>query len=92
MNATTATDDHSLSSSPVSRPQGGGTDAALHLLCAYLSIALLLGLGANALARWWWADPLTALVIATVAAGNLCQPSSARRAGPRRCFVFSRPA
>jgi hypothetical protein len=48
MNATTATDDHSLSSSPVSRPQGGGTDAALHLLCAYLSIALLLGLGANA--------------------------------------------
>jgi divalent metal cation (Fe/Co/Zn/Cd) transporter len=36
-------------------------------LCAYLSIALLLGLGANALLGWWWADPLTALTIAAVA-------------------------
>jgi divalent metal cation (Fe/Co/Zn/Cd) transporter len=36
-------------------------------LCAYLSIALLLGLGANALLGWWWADPLAALVIAGVA-------------------------
>ena len=37
-------------------------------LCAYLSVALLLGLGANALAGWWWADPLAALVIGAVAA------------------------
>jgi divalent metal cation (Fe/Co/Zn/Cd) transporter len=37
------------------------------LLCAYLSAALLVGLGANALGGWWWADPLTALVIAGVA-------------------------
>ena len=37
-------------------------------LCAYLSIALLLGLGANALLGWWWADPLAALAIAGVAA------------------------
>jgi divalent metal cation (Fe/Co/Zn/Cd) transporter len=36
-------------------------------LCAYLSIALLLGLGANALFGWWWADPLAALAIAGVA-------------------------
>jgi divalent metal cation (Fe/Co/Zn/Cd) transporter len=36
-------------------------------LCAYLSIALLVGLGANALLGWWWADPLAALVIAGVA-------------------------
>jgi divalent metal cation (Fe/Co/Zn/Cd) transporter len=43
-------------------------EAAQTQLCAYLSIALLLGLGANALAGWWWADPLTALVIAAVAA------------------------
>ncbi len=35
--------------------------------CAYLSIALLVGLGANALRRWWWADPGAALVIASVA-------------------------
>jgi len=36
-------------------------------LCAYLSAALLVGLGANAVLGWWWADPLTALVIAAVA-------------------------
>jgi divalent metal cation (Fe/Co/Zn/Cd) transporter len=42
-------------------------EAAQTQLCAYLSIALLLGLGANALAGWWWADPLTALFIAVVA-------------------------
>jgi divalent metal cation (Fe/Co/Zn/Cd) transporter len=42
-------------------------EAAQTQLCAYLSIALLLGLGANAIAGWWWADPLTALVIAVVA-------------------------
>jgi len=37
------------------------------MLCAYLSGALLVGLGLNAIAGWWWADPLTALVIAAVA-------------------------
>ncbi len=37
------------------------------MLCAYLSGALLAGLLANALAGWWWADPLVALVIALVA-------------------------
>jgi divalent metal cation (Fe/Co/Zn/Cd) transporter len=42
-------------------------EAAQTQLCAYLSIALLLGLGANALAGWWWADPLAALIIAAVA-------------------------
>jgi len=38
-----------------------------NLVCAYLSAALLVGLGANAVAGWWWADPLTALLIAGVA-------------------------
>jgi divalent metal cation (Fe/Co/Zn/Cd) transporter len=33
------------------------------LMCTYLSAALLLGLGANALFGWWWADPIAALVI-----------------------------
>ena len=42
-------------------------EASQTQLCAYLSIALLVGLGANALAGWWWADPLTALAIAGVA-------------------------
>jgi divalent metal cation (Fe/Co/Zn/Cd) transporter len=38
-----------------------------NMLCAYLSVALLVGLGANALLGWWWADPVTALAIAGVA-------------------------
>ncbi len=37
------------------------------MLCAYLSAALLVGLGLNAVVGWWWADPLTALLIAAVA-------------------------
>jgi divalent metal cation (Fe/Co/Zn/Cd) transporter len=43
------------------------SEAAQNLICAYLSIALLVGLLANALAGWWWADPAAALVIAAVA-------------------------
>ena len=38
-----------------------------NMLCAYLSAALLVGLGANALFGWWWADPVTAIAIAAVA-------------------------
>jgi divalent metal cation (Fe/Co/Zn/Cd) transporter len=43
-------------------------EASQTQLCAYLSVALLVGLLANALAGWWWADPLAALFIAGVAA------------------------
>jgi divalent metal cation (Fe/Co/Zn/Cd) transporter len=43
------------------------SEAGQNMLCAYLSVALLVGLGANAVAGWWWADPLAALVIAGVA-------------------------
>jgi divalent metal cation (Fe/Co/Zn/Cd) transporter len=39
-----------------------------NMICAYLSIALLVGLLANALVGWWWADPAAALVIGAVAA------------------------
>jgi divalent metal cation (Fe/Co/Zn/Cd) transporter len=42
-------------------------EAAQTQLCAYLSVALLIGLLANALVGWWWADPAAALVIAAVA-------------------------
>jgi divalent metal cation (Fe/Co/Zn/Cd) transporter len=38
-----------------------------NMICAYLSIALLAGLLLNALAGWWWADPVAALVIGAVA-------------------------
>jgi divalent metal cation (Fe/Co/Zn/Cd) transporter len=43
-------------------------EASQTQLCAYLSVALLVGLLANALAGWWWADPVAALAIAGVAA------------------------
>ena len=43
-------------------------ESAQTMLCAYLSIALLIGLLLNALAGWWWADPATALLIAGIAA------------------------
>jgi divalent metal cation (Fe/Co/Zn/Cd) transporter len=38
-----------------------------NMLCAYLSAGLLVGLTANAVLGWWWADPVTALAIAAVA-------------------------
>ncbi|HSP73822.1 MAG TPA: cation transporter [Gaiellaceae bacterium] len=44
------------------------SEASQNMICAYLSVALLVGLLANALAGWWWADPAAALVIAAVAA------------------------
>jgi divalent metal cation (Fe/Co/Zn/Cd) transporter len=44
------------------------SEASQNMICAYLSIALLVGLLANALAGWWWADPAAALAIAAVAA------------------------
>jgi divalent metal cation (Fe/Co/Zn/Cd) transporter len=37
------------------------------LLCSYLSAGLLLGLSANAVLGWWWADPLVALGIGAMA-------------------------
>jgi divalent metal cation (Fe/Co/Zn/Cd) transporter len=42
-------------------------EASQTSLCAYLSVALLIGLGTNTLFGWWWADPLAALAIAAVA-------------------------
>lgn len=36
-------------------------DALETLACSYLSLTLLVGLGANALFGWWWADPVAAL-------------------------------
>jgi divalent metal cation (Fe/Co/Zn/Cd) transporter len=36
-------------------------DGTETLVCSYLSLTLLVGLGANALWGWWWADPLAAL-------------------------------
>lgn len=43
-------------------------DAKQTNLCALLSAVLLVGLAANALLGWWWADPLAGLAIAALAA------------------------
>jgi divalent metal cation (Fe/Co/Zn/Cd) transporter len=42
-------------------------EGAQNMLCAYLSVGLLIGLLANAILGWWWADPIAALLIAGVA-------------------------
>lgn len=52
------------------RELGSGSvvaDSKQTLLCTYLSAVLLVGLLANGLFGWWWADPLAGLVIAAVA-------------------------
>lgn len=41
-------------------------DAVETWVCAYLSLALLLGVGLNIAAGWWWADPLAALAMLPV--------------------------
>ena len=46
------------------------SEAGQNMICAYLSVALLVGLLLNALAGWWWADPAAALVIGAVAANE----------------------
>ena len=38
-----------------------------NILCGYLSLAILVGLGANAVFGLWWADPVVALVVAGAA-------------------------
>lgn len=43
-------------------------DAQQTDLCALLSAVLLVGLGANAVFGWWWADPIAGLGIAALAA------------------------
>lgn len=53
---------------PVLGSRAVEADAAQTNVCAWLSAVLLLGLGANALLGWWWADPVAALGIAALAA------------------------
>ena len=42
-------------------------DSTQTMLCTYLSGFLLVGLAANALLGWWWADPVAGLAIAAFA-------------------------
>jgi divalent metal cation (Fe/Co/Zn/Cd) transporter len=43
-------------------------DATQTALCAYLSVIALAGVALNALAGWWWADPLAALAMVPIIA------------------------
>lgn len=73
----------------VGRVLGAATvmaDSAQTWLCTALSAVLVVGLGANAVAGWWWADPIAGLVIAAVAlregveawrGHNCCGPAAA---------------
>lgn len=64
-------------------------DSKQTMLCTYLSAVLLIGLVANAVLGWSWADPIAALVIAAVAAkegrdawrGDACCAPAAAFAG-----------
>jgi divalent metal cation (Fe/Co/Zn/Cd) transporter len=49
-------------------------DAKQTDFCLYLSAILLLGLGLNATLGWWWADPISALVMVPIIGreGFLC--------------------
>lgn len=61
-------------------------DSKQTLLCTYMSAVLLVGLVANSLLGWSWADPIAALVIAVIAVkeghsawrgDGCCAPSAA---------------
>jgi divalent metal cation (Fe/Co/Zn/Cd) transporter len=43
-------------------------DSVQTILCTYMSAFLLVGLVANSLLGWWWADPVAGLAIAALAA------------------------
>jgi divalent metal cation (Fe/Co/Zn/Cd) transporter len=53
---------------PVLGSQAAASEANQTRLCAVLAAVVLAGLGLNAVARWWWADPVAALVIGGIAA------------------------
>jgi divalent metal cation (Fe/Co/Zn/Cd) transporter len=52
---------------PVLGSRAAQAEASQTDVCAWLSAALLVGLGANAAFGWWWADSVSALVIAAIA-------------------------
>lgn len=60
----------SLAERRAGRELGSATavaDSQQTLLCTYLSAAVLIGLVANSLFGWWWADAIAGLVIAAFA-------------------------
>lgn len=76
-------------------------DSKQTLVCAWLSVALLVGLALHAIAGWWWADPVAALVIAgfalregkeawegdacALSTGRVLDPNTELNSGARPC-------
>jgi divalent metal cation (Fe/Co/Zn/Cd) transporter len=52
---------------PVLGSAAAKADAAQTNLCALLSVVVLVGVGANWAAGWWWADPIAGLGITVIA-------------------------
>ena len=50
------------------RSQALAAEAKQTSLCAYLSVILLAGLALNAVAGWWWADPVAGLAMVPIIA------------------------
>jgi len=55
---------------PILGSAAAAADAAQTNLCALLSAVVLVGLAANWLLGWWWADPVAAVGIAVLAAAE----------------------
>jgi divalent metal cation (Fe/Co/Zn/Cd) transporter len=55
---------------PALGSRAAASEANQTMLCALLSGIVLLGLGLNALAGWWWADPVAGMVIGVIAAAE----------------------
>lgn len=55
---------------PILGSAAAAADAAQTNLCALLSAVVLVGLGANWLFGWWWADPIAGIGIGVLAAAE----------------------
>ncbi|MDQ3573742.1 MAG: cation transporter [Actinomycetota bacterium] len=55
---------------PALGSRAAASEADQTRLCALLSAVVLVGLGLNAVLGWWWADPVAALALGVVAAGE----------------------
>ncbi|HZQ99062.1 MAG TPA: cation transporter [Chloroflexota bacterium] len=60
-------------------------DAACSVTCAYMAGTMLVGLAANALLGWWWADGLAALVFLRWLVPEAREALAAARAGRAAC-------
>lgn len=48
------------------RSQATTGEGRQNILCAYLSLGVLIGLAANPILGWWWMDPIVGMLVAVV--------------------------